>query len=275
MNRNSMERWWPVLATEPILADWLPRTTVVRLPRQYGPEELIHACVEHDLACVEARGERWEQEGHTPLLRYMAYEVQHAIKRVEAVLPVFLRSDFGSGKHAYRDTCYLPSDDLATVGQHLFSLVEDQAMKVWTDPDASVGSFYVRELLDVEAPFVAFLDLPIGREFRLFVEDGVVQCSHFYWQDEDNIRNGLKWDESPPLEDNWLPALREMGEITPEELGLLEMAATVAGTLLPGSWSVDFLWARRREDTEPRWWLIDMATAADSWHPAHVVGEPA
>lgn len=269
MNRNSMEIWWPALVANPVLDGWLPRTAVVRLPRQYDPEELMHACIQHDLACVAEGGARWDEIRHTPVLQFVAHQVRHAIPRLGSGMPVFLRSDFGSGKHSYTQTCYLAADDLPTVGQHIFNLVEDQATKVWMEPDASVGSFYVRELLDVEAPFVAFGGLPIAREFRLFVRDGVVKCSHFYWQDEENILNGLGWSEPAPPEGEWRGALRRMGALYAEDRALLEMAATAACATLPGDWSVDFLWARRREDAGARWWLIDMATAEDSWHPEH------
>jgi len=42
------------------------------------------------------------------------------------------------------------------------------------------------------------------------------------------------------------------------------MALRAVRAVGKGSWSVDFAL-----DANGKWWLIDMALAADSWHPTH------
>lgn len=68
----------------------------------------------------------------------------------------------------------------------------------------------------------------------------------------------------------WREALRLQGVLEPYEEDLLGYYASLVSHVLPGAWSVDFMWARRPKSGDgPRWWLIDMALAEDSWHPEH------
>jgi hypothetical protein len=56
----------------------------------------------------------------------------------------------------------------------------------------------------------------------------------------------------------WLKELNTESEI---EVRILTNIAEMVGSVLPGSWSVDFA-----KDRDGKWWLIDIALAEQSWH---------
>ena len=166
--------------------------------------------------------------------------------------PVFVRTDLCSGKHSWLDSCYVP--DAESLEAHVLAVVE------WTflGPDEPPAAIAVREFLPLESKFAAFNGLPIAVERRVFADSGVVLCEHFYWPE-------MAFDDrhhEPPLPENWRGLLRNMSELQPGEFSLCNWAEEVTARL-GGAWSVDFsLTADGRG-----WMLIDMALAAESWHP--------
>lgn len=167
-------------------------------------------------------------------------------------LPTFVRTDLASAKHngpsAYR------IERQSDVGNALSETVEDNEMKLWlTGP--MPRAFLVRRWLRLDAPFTAFGGHPIAREWRYFVSDGAVTCSHFYWP-EDAIHS--------PSRPEWRSVLANMAEREPPPKlsAMARRAAKVCPDLT--EWSVDFAC-----DQAGRWWLIDMANGEQSWHPTH------
>jgi hypothetical protein len=166
--------------------------------------------------------------------------------------PVFIRTDLTSAKHdgdsAVRATN--ADDVLPIVG----GLVGESAMK-----QMKPAALMVREWIDIEADFTAFGGLPIGTEFRLFAGPDDVLCSHYYWP-EDSIER--------PDDEDW-KRLRE-ASASVEPPAEVRVAATRAARLANRHealdplevWSVDFA-----RDESGHWHLIDMALAANSWHP--------
>ena len=163
--------------------------------------------------------------------------------------PLFLRSDMGSAKHDYEHSCHLEKEE-AFLG-NLASLIEWHLMvDLW--PQAIV----FRELLSLYSDFKAFRGkLPIAKERRYFVDDGVVMCHHPYWP-EGAIEQ--------PLHEDWITLLQDMNLESAEEISELTGIAEIFSAKVPGFFSVDF--AMTDDGT---WYLIDAARGELSWHPEH------
>jgi hypothetical protein len=117
----------------------------------------------------------------------------------------------------------------------------------------------VREFIYLSYRFRAFGGLPIGCERRYFIRDGEVICHHPYWVKEaiKFYQQSKNWENLP-----WQMWLKELNTESEIEVRILTNIAEMVGSVLPGSWSVDFA-----KDREGKWWLIDMALAEQSWHP--------
>lgn len=157
----------------------------------------------------------------------------------ELGLPVFLRTDHTSGKHGWKKTCFVPrAEDLPA---HISRLVDVSACS-----DLPCEGFAVRELLHLKSSFHAhYGQMPVAREFRFFVRDGIIEHMQFYWP-TDSVRD--------PDREDWKKLLAQLSVIETTEQAILEQQVLAVNNALPGYWSVDFA-----QDTKDRWWLIDMA----------------
>lgn len=162
--------------------------------------------------------------------------------------PCFLRTGQGSGKHFWRNTCFVASE--AVILQHVVELVE------WSECQSLQGlptsTWAVRKLLDLDAPFLAYHGMPVATEARVFINKGTVQCWHPYWP-EDAVEQGKP-------EGEWREALKQSYElINKEQEAFLVPARRLAEFF--GHWSVDF--ARTKTGD---WYALDMAMAVTSFH---------
>ena len=168
--------------------------------------------------------------------------------------PIFLRTDYLSGKHNWEDTCHVPNSEC--VAKRVTHLVEESAI-------ADIMGFptdcwIARELIPTQAAFRAFRgDMPIVKERRYFVQDAQVMCHHPYWPMEAFLLGDLAC-EVP----NWKELLAEMNVEDVVEVGLLSELSSKVGAALGGAWSIDWLWSQERN----KWFLTDMADAAQSYH---------
>lgn len=161
--------------------------------------------------------------------------------------PCFLRTGQGSGKHQWRDTCYVERRDV--LGQHVYNLIE------WSVLAGPIGLptdvWVVREMLPVEV--LAYLreygGMPLVREVRGFIRDGEVICQHPYWPKGAIVRGG--GSES---------LYKAASSLTVVEDAAVEELLWRVGQAIPGAWSVDVL------DTKRGWYITDMAEAERSWH---------
>jgi hypothetical protein len=90
-------------------------------------------------------------------------------------------------------------------------------------------------------------DMPVCREFRFFVDNGVMRCAHPYWPRQALVDGG--WFGSDADFESmcrWPHELRDLAE--------------AAGRAVGGSWSIDLL------DTQWGWYVTDMAEAHKSFH---------
>lgn len=164
----------------------------------------------------------------------------------EVGFPCFLRTDHTSNKHDWEQACFVASPDqiaghVATIA--MFSEICDMMGLPW-------DTWAVREFLPT-TPFGVcpdFGNMPICREFRFFVNDGVIQCAHPYWP-------------LYALEQGGAPAsLDYAGLCRMDNEKELRALAEAAGRACPGSWSIDLL------ETKRGWYVTDMAEAGNSFH---------
>lgn len=171
--------------------------------------------------------------------------------------PAFLRTGHLSGKHRWKDACYL--DHPENVQTRLARLVEESEMAgIFGLP---CDEFAVRQFLKLKTicTCAGYGDMPVGREFRFFANENGVEHWQPYWPPE-SVRQGY------PSEFKWRAALQEASRLSKgEERMLGSMAIAAAAAVDDDSWSVDFL-----QDTDGIWWLTDMAEGIRSfrWDPA-------
>ena len=171
--------------------------------------------------------------------------------------PLFIRTEHGSGKHDWKDTCFV--EKLSRLERHIKNLI------LWGLAVDVIGlpcnAIVLREYIEMNNLFIAFWGkMPVNPEIRFFVKDGKVLCWHWYWV-EDAIRL--------PSVENWREILdRCRNSITDKEIEKLSEYAELVSKKLEGYWSVDFCQAK-----DETWYLIDCALGEKSWHPSCPIRE--
>ena len=225
MNKNSLLYWFPKVSG---LGIPVPRTH----------------CLDADAMQILGA-----MEGEAPLTPEFVSALHGAAEVIG--YPLFLRTDLQSGKHGWKDTCFVPS--AALLQRNMFGVAEENEMGACMfGPHYS--AFVFREFLDLETSFIAFYgDMPVNRERRYFVRDGAILCHHSYWPE-----GAIDGHTNDP---DWQRKLAVLNEEPDAEVALLSDYALRVGKALPGFWSVDF--AKTRAGN---WYLIDMAVGGESYH---------
>lgn len=230
MEKTSMLYWWPKVKD---LGIPVPKTQIVEIPFK----DLIMSLDEKPL-----------EEKHTRRIVEASDQTGY---------PLFLRTDMGSAKHFWEDTCYVP--DKESLFRHIWSLIDNTlAAGIFGELDPNALVF--REYLLLDSTFIAFSGLPISRERRYFIRDGKVECHHPYW-----IQYAIEKSWRTPSKKNWKDLLAGLNSEDEAEVDVLAYYTESVGKVLPGYWSVDFALDRNRST----WYLIDMAEGDKSWHPEH------
>lgn len=167
----------------------------------------------------------------------------------EIGFPVFIRTDLASAKHSGPKAYKIETDGES---QPIGETLEDNEIKFWMEREGP-SAFLVRKFLSLRSEFTAFHGLPIAREFRFFADENGVKCYHPYWPEE-------TIEDYRPSREDWRECLRDLQRI-PKAPELWYMAVEAAKACGDGEWSVDFC-----QDVDGKWWLLDMATAEDSFH---------
>jgi hypothetical protein len=164
--------------------------------------------------------------------------------------PLFLRTDFLSGKHNWKNSCHVPNK--RCIAKRVTHLVEESAM---ADIMGFPTDYWIaRKFIPTKAAFSAFRGkMPIVKERRYFVQDARVVCHHPYWPAEAFISCKVP---------GWEELLAEMSVETEGEVELLSGFSSEVGAVIGGEWSIDWLWS----EDECKWYLIDMAEADVSYH---------
>ena len=225
--QSSLNYWWPIVSE---LGIPVPKTTIVPLTDRE----------------ISRMNEEW-------LPKSVVKRVTQAADRIG--YPVFVRTDQASGKHSWERSCFVPSADVMT--SHIYEVLEfNLNADIMGLP---FSSMVVRKYIPLEAPFTAFEgNMPVARERRYFVRDGVVECHHEYWI-TGAVRQGMQYKDMP--ESEWLPLLTEINRQDVFEVLELSAYATLVGHSLPGYWSVDFA-----KSVVGQWLLIDMGRGEISYH---------
>lgn len=167
--------------------------------------------------------------------------------------PCFLRTDLASGKHSWKDSCFV--DSPKELWKHIFEVVSFNLMADIFGLDFK--ALVIREFIPMATGFTAFYgDMPVNPERRYFIRDGKIICHHPYW-----IEEAIEESKQPSVS-NWREISKELNRETREEIDLLTKYAELVAEQFEGFWSVDFCKAK-----DGRWILIDMASGMKSWHP--------
>jgi len=226
---------------------WLPRIEAAGLPTP----RTIMVPYDHHAALLGLYG---EGDGKLPVA-----EVAQAADKIGPV--VFIRGDQTSAKHTGREAYRLEGRDPARIAHMLALNVEDAECRLGM-AEGCQEAFLVREWLDLEGDLFAFgyglAGDPhlIAREFRFFADPQGAICFHPYWP-ADAITDNTK-------DPNWAEKLHKTQRpLSDSEMAKLSWMATLAAVACPAakSWSVDFAC-----DKAGKWWLVDMAVAAASYH---------
>ena len=235
---TSMLHWWPKIQG---LGLPLPGTVIVELTRE---------------ECVDLWGFVTAQEDEHREVEGLPVDLVDRLQGAAEWIgyPLFMRTDQASGKHEWKDTCYVEKgEDL--IG-HLSNLL------MWHEMANLVGlpwqAVVFRELLHLRSTFAAFNGMPVAAERRYFVRDGAVICHHPYWVKE-AIEQGHGLE---PLPKGWKKKLWRLNCETVREATILPGLAERFSRAVEGYWSVDFA-----QDIGSNWWLIDAARGELSWHP--------
>ncbi len=186
-----------------------------------------------------------------PFPKDLVEQIRYTVKEIG--YPLFMRTDYLSGKHCFEKWVPYVSCEEELFDNLRLLLEESATAGILGLP---VNALVFREFVELDAGFKAFAGQPIAPERRYFVKDGKVLCHHPYWVEEAIEFYGV----TPP--NNWREKLREMNTESEEEVRLLTRYAEAIGSRVEGYWSIDF--ALRRDK---KWIFIDMALGEVSWHP--------
>jgi hypothetical protein len=176
------------------------------------------------------------------------------VERVRRLIPfeypVFIRTDYASGKHSWKETCFVRSED--HLGRNIYALLE--ANELADIMGLPYRWLVVREYVPMQTVFEAFHgDMPINHEHRYFVRDGGVECRHPYWPME-----AFEAAFEQPKAADWKERLKGISDCPHPEVK--EIAGEVA-LRFKDWWSVDFSLGN-----DGKWYLIDMARGEISYH---------
>lgn len=155
----------------------------------------------------------------------------------------FLRTGQTSNKHDWKNACFLDSPE--NIDRQLYNLIEFSMIV-----DLPYTTFAVRELIKTKPIGIAFNNMPIAQEVRLFIENGKVVCVHPYWAEE-----AFKHEKTINSEQ-----IKELNSL-PQDMAELQQMAEYVSRCFRLAWSCDFL-----QDAKGDWWLTDMALANTSYH---------
>ncbi len=246
MNNNTQDiQEYVKLTKESSMLNWYPKVKDLDIPQ---PKTLILQLSQDDIASVYGLLER------KPLPEPLKDLIHEGAGKIG--YPLFLRSDQGSGKHWWEDTCFVAIK--RNLIRNLTKLVE------WHESVSLIGlpcwALVFREYIDMDSKFKAFNGMPISPERRYFIKGGVFVKKTPYWPvDSIQFRKDRPQDEHG---EDWEALLQEMNKETPEEIALLTKYAEMVGDVLDEYWSIDFC-----KGLNGKWYLIDMARGEVSWDP--------
>lgn len=231
VDKTALSYWFPLIQAAGVP---VPRTEIIKMPE-------------------EAQQNVWNAfdgklDGNVESFTGFCRSIEAAASNMG--YPFFLRTDHTSGKHSWDKTCFVRfAQDIPT---HVFAIAEFSECCSLMGLPWDVWA--VREYLPI-MPVGAcpgYGNMPVTREFRFFVDDGVIRCRHPYWPGHAIEQGGL-YLKAIAYEDLCTPR-------TDEDTATIDRLAQLAGKAVGGSWSIDLL------ETGRGWFVTDMAEANKSFH---------
>jgi hypothetical protein len=225
-DKNCISFWFPIL--EHALPDRVPKTVIIPAPVD-------------GLTCL--------LDGFLPN-GWNAFLSALQAAGASVGYPCFLRSGHTSAKHSWDQTCRIEEPE--DFGPHVGQIVE------FSECCGMIGLPYnvwaVREWLP--GPIIGtaprYRNMPVRREFRIFIDTGKIVCGHPYWPKESIEQGGC--------DAGTIAAIQFMNRLDDEDRETLYALVSTVTTAFDGFWSVDCLW------TDRGWFVTDMALGDDSWH---------
>ena len=176
-------------------------------------------------------------------------------KTKEIGYPLFMKTGEFSGKHYWKTTCYVEKEE--NLRRQIVNLIEMSLCADITD-NLPIDALVFREYIPMKTLFTGFFgETPINPEFRFFINNGKVQCGHWYW-----VEDAIAIAEHR-LPKGWRVPLRYAKDFysSKEHIFLLTQHAQKIADVLPDHWSIDFCLSK-----DDKWYLIDMALGEVSEH---------
>jgi hypothetical protein len=174
--------------------------------------------------------------------------ISQAGRAVAGDNPFFLRTEYTSNKHSWKTSCFVT--DHAAIPRHVCELVGFSGCV-----DIPHDHFVVREILHTYPLFTAFHgEMPIAREFRLFVKDGSVYHIQPYWP-----REAIEQHADTVSRPDYAKVLADASILSERDKRDLVHMTQLINQHLPGDWSVDWL------ETTAGWYMTDMAVGPRSY----------
>jgi hypothetical protein len=231
-DKTNLSYWFPLIRDVGLP---VPRTEIIEMPEDVWME----AWQMFDGVAFDA------------IPKYKAW-AEDFEKRVNAFgRPLFLRTGHTSGKHNWKETCAITPE--SSVMHHLYNIIEFSEIAGMMG-ELPWRNWVLREMLPVKPYGVCrrYGDMPVVREFRVFVDGGKVECHHPYWPTKALQDGGVFMAED---------VLRRFHNFNDDdELKRVLGLASDAGKAVGGRWSVDML------ETDRGWFVTDMAEAEKSYH---------
>ena len=242
---SSMSYWWPKIKDLDV-----PQPRTIRVPVEEKPMiDLIDG-------------------GPIPNLG----EMELAVKDIGS--PTFVRNNVTSGKHDWKDSCFLDNPD--ELPRRVYGVTDYTLMA--TMGEIKIDAMFFREFIPLEhVGFSCFPGrMPISKEVRCFVRNGALECRHPYWFDgvfekEEEMetaarrhRKEMGMDDmgsDDPLPADWRAKLKKANRLTADDNDAIMSHLFKIMPHFDGYWSVDFV-----KGIDGEWYLIDMARGEVSYH---------
>lgn len=227
---------------------WFPRIKHLPVPRTV----ILHTDLLSDTYKI------FDGEEHKPL--------ENAVKQIKTIIetgfgyPTFLRTGQTSNKHSWSHTCYV--DKESDIYSHMVNLIEFSSICDLYGLPFDVWA--IREFLELETYFTAFDNMPIGKEFRFFIENGSIIYEQPYW-----LKKAFQ-EPYTPKEKNWEQHLETFSNLQTKDIEPARTLAREVAEIFKDDvqFSVDICKLKSSE-----WYITDMAVGANSFRWALVNGQ--
>lgn len=164
----------------------------------------------------------------------------------------FIRSSHTSAKHDWKDSCFVSKG--VDIDKHVLAVIDYGMNTSSCDMPTTIA---VRRLIETTPAFHAFNEMPITKEYRLFIQDGRIVAWQPYWHKE-VFKGHAETADIEKLDSLYVNAKEDIRFL------MLETYENIIPNI-HGNWSVDWL-----QSSDGQWYMIDMAEAHKSYVSPYV-----